>query len=246
MDTAPPRIFDNARRHAVWERMLVRQQREDAARFVLDEMADDLAERVSFMQLAAEHTLLIGLPDRFDPLPGYVVRHAPLDRDEEAPLSEGGFDCIIAAQTLSTVNDLPGALLHLNRGLASGGVLLLSMVGAGSLTHLRRAMIAAEPDRPAARMHPLVDNRSATGLLERAAFSRFVVDSSSLQVAYRTLDRLVHDLRDQGLTNQLASRSPPLSRASLERARSAFLDHADADGRVVETFELLTLTGWKS
>ena len=246
MEQAPPRIFATPRRHAVWERMIERQRREGAARFLLDEMADDLAERVSFMQLQPKRALLIGLPDGFDDLTGQVVRQSPLDRDEEAPLKDGGFDCILAAQTLSTVNDLPGALLHLNRGLAPGGVLLASIVGAGSLTNLRRAMIAAEPDRPAARMHPLVDNRSATALLERAGFFRFVVDSSSLQVAYRSLDRVVGDLRDQGLSNQLATPTPPLTRAALKRARDAFLAHADADGRVIETFELLTLTGWKT
>ena len=121
---------------------------------------------------------------------------------------------------------------------------MVSLVGAGSLTHLRGAMIAAEPDRAAPRMHPAIDTRSATALLERAGFRRFVVDSWPISVGYRALDRVVDDLRDQALGNQLAQSGPALSRAALERARAAFLNTADEDGRVVERFEILTLTGW--
>jgi hypothetical protein len=93
-------------------------------------------------------------------------------------------------------------------------------------------------------MHPVIDTRSATALLERAGFRRFVVDSWPITVGYRSLDRLVSDLRDQGLGNQLAQPGPPLSRAARERARAAFTSEADEDGRVVESFEILTLTGW--
>ena len=53
------------------------------------------------------------------------------------------------------------------------------------------------------------------------------------------------DLRDQALTNVLASPPPPLGPAAAGRARDAFLSSADAEGRVTETFEIVTLTGWK-
>ena len=56
---------------------------------------------------------------------------------------------------------------------------------------------------------------------------------------------LVEDLRAQGLGNVLASTTPPLTRAMRERARAAFLAAADADGRVSERFEILTLSGWR-
>jgi hypothetical protein len=65
-------------------------------------------------------------------------------------------------------------------------------------------------------------------------------------VAYRSFDRLIADLRDQGLGNVLASPAPPLGKAAVERARAAFLKAAGPDGRVVETFEIITLTGRRS
>jgi hypothetical protein len=107
-------------------------------------------------------------------------------------------------------------------------------------------MLAAEPDRPAARMHPLVDPRSCPGLLGRAGWSDPVVDSHTLTARYRSLGRLVADLREQALGSVLASAPPPLGKAAYARACAAFLDQSDEDGKVSETFEIVTLTGRRS
>ncbi len=56
---------------------------------------------------------------------------------------------------------------------------------------------------------------------------------------------MVADLRAQGLTNVLADPPPRVTRDWLARARQAFSELADDQGRVVESFELLTLTGWR-
>src|SRR5690606_13182366 len=118
-----------------------------------------------------------------------------------------------------------------------------SFVGAGSLPVLRKIMLAADGERPAARVHPMVDVRAGAQLLQRAGWADPVADSRTLAVAYRSLERLVGDLRAQGLGNVLASRRPALGKAGLERARKAFAAEADEQGRVIETFEILTLSG---
>ena len=125
-------------------------------------------------------------------------------------------------------------------------MMIASFLGAGSLVNLRRAMLAAEPDRPAARMHPLVDNQAASALMQRALFKRQVVDSRTLTASFGSLDRLVSDLRDQGLGSALANPPPALDKAAKARAGAAFLDTANDQGRVLENFEILTLTGWKN
>ena len=245
-DTAPPRIFSVHRRSLAAARARQRQAGDDAAAFVIEDIVEDIAERLAFMRQEPVRGCLVGLPGAaLASLPGTVESIAADQLDEELPWPSGGFDFIGNTGSLAVANDLPGALVHIRSALAPGGIAILSVVGAGSCANLRRAMLAAEPDRPAARMHPLIDNRAATALLERAGFSRFVVDSRSIEVAYRSLARLVSDLRDQALGNQLAGMGPPLDKAALERARRAFLAHADADGRVIERFEILTLTGWR-
>src|SRR5690606_21092934 len=126
------------------------------------------------------------------------------------------------------------------------GFAVASFPGAGSLPLLRGIMLAADGERPAPRLHPMVDVRAGAQLLQRAGWVNPVADCHTVRVAYRSLDRLVDDLRAQGLGNVLASPGPPLGKAALERARAAFAAEADADGRVVEQFEIVTLSGLRS
>ena len=248
---APPRIFDPARRRAARRRAAARQARPGAARFVIEDMVEDVAERLAFLCQPPGEALVIG--ERSGALgrdliaQGHEVMALDVgELDEELPYPCGGFDLIVSLGTLDTVNDLPGALIHIRNALAPGGRAIAEFVGAGSHDNLRRAMFAAEPERPAARLHPMVDIRAAAALVQRAGWADPVADSRTLKVAYRSLERLVADLRDQGLGNVLASPAPPLGKAALERARAAFLAGADADGRVVEICEILTLSGRRS
>ena len=145
----------------------------------------------------------------------------------------------LSLSALDTLNDLPGALIHMRAALAPGGFAIASFLGAGSLPALRSAMLAADGERPAPRLHPMVDVRAGGQLLQRAGWADPVVDSRSLKVRFSSLGRLLGDLRAQGLGNVLARPRPPLTRAAFHRARSAFGE------RTSEHFEILTLSGWR-
>lgn len=201
------------------------------------------------MQLPAGRALVIGtggteLARQLERKDFRVTLADPASIDLEHPLPFDGFTLIATLAVLDTVNDLPGALIHQRNALASGGVMLANMVGVGSLPRLRAALLAADGERPAARLHPAVDARSGAGLLQRAGFGRQVADSWTLRLRYGELDALIADLRAQGLTSVLDDSAPPLTRGALERARATFIANADRHGRVVETMEILTLTGW--
>ncbi len=166
----------------------------------------------------------------------------PEELDEEAPYPFGGFDFIASLARLDTVNDLPGALIHVRNALVPGGLAIASFLGAGSLPQLRRIMLAADAERPApARLHPMVDVRAGAQLLQRTGWADPVADCHTVRVAYRSLERLVGDLRAQGLGNVLASSRPPLGRGSAGAGRACLPSSAGDDGRVVETFEIVTL-----
>ena len=249
--SSPPRIFTPARRQALRRRSLQLSQNPGGARFILDDMIEDVEERLAFMRFEPARCLLIG--DRDGALssaisaPGREIMSTDmLSLDEERPLPFDPVDLLVSLSSLDTVNDLPGALIHIRNALAPGGLMIASLVAAGSLPILRQAMFAADGDRPAARMHPMVDNRAGAELLQRSGFARQVVDSRTLKVSYRSFDQLIADLRAQALTSVLASFTPPLTKSALAIARKTFMDHADDHGRVTETFEILTLTGWKT
>ena len=248
---APPRIFAPNRRRAARGRIASRQARPGAARFVLDDMVEDVLERLAFVRHEPGKALVIGdwtgtLATELDRQDAEVTSADPLTLDEEQPFPTSGFDLIASLGTLDTINDLPGALIHIREALAPGGRAIASFVGAGSLANLRHAMLAADAERPAARLHPMVDIRAAAALLQRAGWVEPVADSRTISASYRSLDRLVADLRDQGLGNVLASVAPPLGKAALQRARAAFLEGAGPDGRVIESFEIVTLSGRRS
>ena len=221
------------------------QQVADAPRYLLDDMIEDVVERLGFLRHEPGNALLIGdiggvLADTLRSRGATVLATAPEDGfDEEQPLPFTGFDFIASLGTLDTVNDLPGGLLHLRGALAPGGLLIASLVGAGSLPALRAAMFAADGERPAPRLHPMIDVRGGAQLLQRAGFADPVADGRSLTVRFSSLDRLVGDLRAQGLGNVLARPGSPLGRSALANARSAFGSGTE------ETLEIITLTGWK-
>ena len=247
----PPLIFSPRRRMAQRRRMLALQDGEAPARFILSDMVIDVIERLGFLRFQPRRALVIGdytrtLAPELERAGAAVETAEPaLGFDEERPYPKGGYDLIVSLSCLDTVNDLPGALIHMRNALAPGGLMLASFMGAGSLPVLKNAMFATDAERPAPRVHPQVDVRAGGQLLQRTGFSDPVVDSRPLPVSYRSFEQLVADLRAQGLSNVLADPGPNLSRTALERARAAFESSADDNGRIVEQFEILTLSGWR-
>jgi SAM-dependent methyltransferase len=248
-----PTIF-SARRRA--RRLMRAAARHNAAApapapadYILEDITEDMRERLAFVRHQPQRAAVLG-DVRAALVSALAAQGAAVtigDADWlDAPWPTGGFDLIAVVGLLDAVNDLPGALIHIRNALAPGGLAIASFIGGASLGNLRAAMLAAEPNRPAARMHPLVDPRAAPQLLQRAGWKDPVVDSHSLQVRFSSLGVLVNDLRDQGLGSALADAAAPLGKSALLRAQARFAALADAGGKTPETFEIITLTGRRS
>lgn len=245
-----PRIFHRAQAAAKWQRARSRQ-RTGGATYLPDTLAGDIKERLEFMRHTPAKALIVG--EASGDLQGALSKQGAAGNvgllgqiDEEQPGPIAAFDLVVHLLGLGMVNDLPGALIHARNALTRGGLFIAAFPGAGSMPKLRQIALEADADKPAARMHPLVDNRAATGLLERAGFKRQVVDTYPIRVRYLSFLRMVNDLRDHGLTRSLSSPVPPLNREWLKRAEAAFDALREGEDRkVVEIFEILVLTGWK-
>lgn len=242
---APHIIFAPGRRLAARRRARALQQRPGAARYLLDDMVEDVLERLAFLRHEPSRALVIGewtgelasalrrrgvAVEEVDPAEGF---------NDELPFPDKGYDLIVSLGALDTVNDLPGALIHMRNALASRGLALASFVAAGSLPALRQAMLEADGERPAPRLHPAVDVRAGGQLLQRAGWANPVMDSRHLDVRFSSLNSLVSDLRAQALSNCLANPGPALGKAAYNRAVQAF------EAGTVERFEILTLSGWR-
>ena len=182
-----------------------------------------------------------------DPGPAFAAAQGGTLVLEDAglPFEAERFDLIVSIGTLDSVNDVPGVLVQLREMLRPDGLLLAAFVGAGSLPQLRAALLEADGDRPAQRIHPQIDVRTAGDLLMRAGFALPVADAQSLRVGYGDLLGLLRDLRGMGGAQCLVSRPPPLTRTGLARAVARFAEKADADGRTRELFEIVHLSGWR-
>lgn len=246
----PPLIFSRRKAAAKWARSRTRLRNEESARYLIDTLVDDMIDRLEFIRLEPKQALVVG--DASKRLPRWLLNRGCESKigrlgvfDEERPGETGGFDLIVHLLGLGHVNDLPGALIHARSALHDEGLFIAAFPGAGSLPTLRQVALAADGERAAARMHPLVDNRAGAGLLQRAGFRKQVVDTFEVKLRFSELEKLVSDLRDNGLTSSLAADSPPWTKEGLARARAKFDELRDEDGKVSESLEILVLSGWR-
>lgn len=224
--------------------------------FLRAAMLEGIAERLASVTHRFTDLLDLGCFDGALPVPEgarvtrcdagavFAARAGGVQADEDRlPFPAGAFDLVISAGVLDGVADLPGALTLARRALRPDGLFLAAFCGMGTLATLRGVLREAEGDRPAARIHPQVDVRSAGDLLMRAGFALPVADVEPLDVRYRDLGGLLRDLRGMGATNILRARVP-LRRDTLARAAELFAARADPDGRTTERFDIVYLTGW--
>lgn len=170
--------------------------------------------------------------------------------DEEAlPFDAPHFDLVLSNLSLHWVNDLPGALVQANRCLKPDGLFLGAILGGDTLHELRDCLMQAELDLcggASPRLSPFAQVRDAGALLQRAGFSLPVTDSDVITVTYENAFRLMGDLRGMGETGSALSRSTYFTRRELFlQAAALYQDrHADSEGRIPATFEVIYLHGW--
>jgi SAM-dependent methyltransferase len=258
-----PRVFD---------RSLLRRRRRRAqalgpATFLIDRVADDLADRLAAVLRRFDLAVDLGSPTG-------AVRRALASRvgtaiavdavaqhlsdaagprlvaDEEAlPFADASLDLVVSALALQSVNDLPGTLVQVRRALVPDGLFLAALLGGETLTELRQSFAAAEAELDGGvspRVAPFVDTREAGALLQRAGFALPVADVDRITVRYASAFGLMQDLRRMGATNALVERRhTPLRRATLLRMADIYAERfSDADGRVRASFDVVWLSGW--
>jgi len=175
-------------------------------------------------------------------------RTASFGPDERLEAGGDGCDLAVSVLALHGLNDLPGALAQIRRALKPDGLFLAALFGGATLTELRESFAAGEIATLGGvtpRVAPMADVRELGTLLQRAGFALPVADVERTTVRYRRFATLVNDLRALGETNALAGRHRRLSRATLAAALAHYAAaHADADGRLLATFDIVYLTGW--
>ena len=239
-----PQIFDSKRRLAIRARGA---ERGFANAFLIQHMAEELAERLHFVSRAFKKVLILGpIAELSDSIMGDrapTLTKAIFQDEEILPFPPESFDLILSAGTLDSVNDLPGALIQIRRALKPDGLFLGTMYGAGSLSKLKTAMLHADGGQVRPHIHPQIDLRAAADLMSRSGFALPVADVDMLEIRYQQWQNLVGDLRDAGAGNALSG-PRAFNRLLPGRLDACWKALTDTDGRVSENFHFLQLSGW--
>jgi SAM-dependent methyltransferase len=269
MTSAPPLLFDRA---------LLRRRRDRAAAsltqydFMLHRAVEDILDRIESVVRDFPQALALGgagavgrvLAQRpeaaakigwlaqsdLSPEAARLAEGPVLAMDEEfSALADESLDLVIAPLGLHWTNDLPGALVQINRMLRPDGFFAAAFFGGNTLTELRQCLIAAESELAggvAARVSPKAGAFDAASLLQRAGFALPVSDVDRATVRYAHMFDLMRDLRGMGETSILADRPrTPLGRAVFLRAAQIYAERfSDPDGRIRASFDIIHMAGW--
>lgn len=254
MNSSPPdlpHLFDRA---LLRDRQM-RAVRQGAEAFLLERVAEDMAERQQAVLREFVEGVDLGTPG--DQVRTVLTRNVrqlrevslPVSDTEPLALAPAAFDLVVSALALQFVNDLPGVLAQIRRALKPDGLFLAAMIGGETLTELRQSFAAAEAEIEGGvspRVAPFADLRDLGGLLQRAGFALPVTDVDRIVVRYDNAFALMQDLRRMGATNILNERRRTLSRRAtfLKMAQIYAERFSDPDGRIRATFDIVWMSGW--
>ena len=268
MSAPPPILFDRALLRARLDRAAGQSQ---FAGFLRERASEDAVERL--LTILRQFPLAVELGRR-DGAFSQALKNAPgagsirtlietdlspafasqaglgVAADEERlPFRAESFDLAVSILSLHWTNDLVGALVQIRRILRPDGLFIGALFTGTTLTELRQCLLRAEDEvtgGAAPRVAPFADGPDLAGLAQRAGFTLPVVDIDRVTVRYSHPLKLMADLRAMGETSILKDHARrPLRRDVLARAFDIYVsEFSDPDGRIRDTFEISTFTGW--
>lgn len=168
---------------------------------------------------------------------------------ENLPLNNQKYDLIIANSGLNWVNDLPGFLARIKASLNPEGCFIASFIGNSSLKELRDAFLNCEIEEFGGanmRINPMVELEAAVRLLMRAGFKMPVSSYESPKVRYANMFALIRDLKNMGENAAFFDKSSKiLNRRIIAKIADYYQEkYKEDDGRVIATFDIITICGW--
>jgi len=251
---------------AVFDRAQIRRQRNRSLsfppdkNFLFDWTMDQIADRLSVVRRTFPTCVQIGARGKSLSASSFGIESQIITdsvrglnhiicEEDFLPFAPRSIDLSVSALSLHTINDLPGALLQINRALKPDGLFVAGMLGGETLHELRLCLAEAEMEISGGispRIAPFADKPQMGSLLQRAGFALPVVDSDIVTVTYDSIFPLMRDLRQMGEGNAILERIKHFTPRSLFlRAGNLYAEKfAETDGRIHATFEIIFLLGW--
>lgn len=172
-----------------------------------------------------------------------------INDDEILECQTETYDLIISIMELDKINDIDKVLLQIKYALKKGGLFLGVIAGSRTLHQLKSSLIQADTEIYGGvnqRIHPFMDLKSASSLIQNAGFSAAVIDSEIINVSYINLTKLIEDIRFMGESNCTTNKKTSFENKRLfKRLESIYQDKFSNDnGEIMADFELIFLSGW--
>lgn len=222
------------------------QRMADPARFLQDEAADEIQERLTFVNRTFKSPAIVtGWPEIWENrVPGAKV----IEDADVLDLEPGAHDLVIHAMAMHWANDPVGQMIQAKRALCPDGMFIAALFGGQTLTELRAVLAEAEVHLSGGlspRIAPMAEIRDLGALLQRAGFALPVADNALRTVTYASALHLMRDLRAMGESNAMTARNrAPALRALFQETARRYDAAFAADGRIPASFEIVYLTGW--
>ena len=229
--------------------------------FLVNEVSENVAERISEFSKRFDNALIYGLFDRsvldekidvkrgfpvYEFIQTYNQGECIVFDEEYNTCIEDSYDLIISNLSLSFVNDLPGALIQYKKILKKGGVFIATLFGGDTLKELKDVLIKTDSkfyggSRP--HIIPFIDIKDGAALLQRAGFTQAISDSFNIIGRYSSIFNLLRDIKGMGQSNCLSARSKIiLPKNYFSEAEEIY----KKDHNLEATFEVVTITGFKA
>ncbi len=259
----------------LFDRNLLRQNRKRVAgvfekhNFLHHEIANRIAENVSFLNRSFANILEIGARDYFLSellLQGFEQKENILngqnlqflsgdvsydffDDEEILPQSKQRYDLILSNLNMHFINQIPQFLVQVKDLLKPDGVFIASFFGEENLSELAHVLHETENEiygGISPRMPPTIDVKTAAHLLQKAGFKNPTSEFAKIEVDYSDPINLLQDLKNMGQGNLLLKRSRRfVTRKFLAKiTQNYFKNYSNSEGGVRATFEIITVTGW--
>ncbi len=245
-----PHLFDR-------QVYLARQKKASAAQApLLAHVAEDFADRLSVIKHQFSKVLLIAQePELFAAAlqtsgKAQSVTQLEPQTTDDLGLEPLVFDAVFSILDLHSVNDVPGYLAQCARALKPDGLFMSCCFAGETLSELRQSWLAAEAETTGGaslRIAPMIGTREMGALLQRAGLTLPVTDSDHLTLRYSDALALLKEVKAFGFANPLADRSTVFTsrRTFAALVQDYHAHHADADGRIRATLDLLWALAWK-
>jgi malonyl-CoA O-methyltransferase len=158
------------------------------------------------------------------------------------PFPDGSMDVVYSNLCLQWCDSPRPLLAECARVLKPGGFMVASSLGPDTLTELREAWAAADPEQPRVGvfldLHDIGDAALAAGLKDP------VLDSDHLTLDYPDVRGLLVDLKGLGATNANRERARALTGKTRFKSMLDAYETRRHDGRIPATWEVVTLHAW--